>query len=295
MVDRLHQQNSRLHTWIISGRFFCWVFAIFQINFRRSALRIWTTHMWSNFQVAVSHCSAESENMSLDVVLTMEGIYQHCHWWWMERAEEEGGEGSCVPRLSHSFLLRETSRAQAASVIHHFIHLVTMSSDMVENAPSNIPESSFPARLYNFEDNEAVIRIIIKGRCRTVRHVSRTHRVVLDLLYEQINLESSLSIQHVRITEQMADISTHGAVTTIQWMSLMRLFDMHPLSNLNVDCSLSESYCSAVSQQPPHATSIAYSSPVRLRKCALETKLGSFLVRSTLHLGTKLVLSLSFK
>ena len=34
--------------------------------------------------------------------------------------------------------------------------------------------------LYVFEDNEAVIKMIFKGRSPTMRHVSRTHRVVLD-------------------------------------------------------------------------------------------------------------------
>ena len=36
------------------------------------------------------------------------------------------------------------------------------------------------AILYIFEDNEAVIKMIIKGRSPTMRHVSRTHRVALD-------------------------------------------------------------------------------------------------------------------
>ena len=34
--------------------------------------------------------------------------------------------------------------------------------DMLDHVPSNIPESSFPARLQIFEDNEAVIRMIIR-------------------------------------------------------------------------------------------------------------------------------------
>ena len=41
-----------------------------------------------------------------------------------------------------------------------------------------------------FEDNEAVIKMIIKGRSPTMRHVSRTHRVALDWLFDRINLDS---------------------------------------------------------------------------------------------------------
>ena len=39
------------------------------------------------------------------------------------------------------------------------------------------------ALLYVFEDNEAVIKMIIKGRSPTMRCVSRTHRVALDWLF----------------------------------------------------------------------------------------------------------------
>ena len=44
--------------------------------------------------------------------------------------------------------------------------------------------------LYVFEDNEAVIKMIMKGRSPTMRHVSRTHRVALDWLFDRINLDS---------------------------------------------------------------------------------------------------------
>ena len=53
-----------------------------------------------------------------------------------------------------------------------------------------------------FEDNEAVIRMIIKGRSPSLRHVSRSHRVDLGWLFERINLDSSIPIRYVRTTEQ---------------------------------------------------------------------------------------------
>ena len=40
-----------------------------------------------------------------------------------------------------------------------------------------------------FEDNEAVIKMIIKGRNLTLRHVSRTQRVDSDWLIDRINLD----------------------------------------------------------------------------------------------------------
>ena len=52
--------------------------------------------------------------------------------------------------------------------------------DIVDFIPSNVQSSHQEALLYVFEDNEAVIKMIIKGRSPTMRHVSRTHRVALD-------------------------------------------------------------------------------------------------------------------
>ena len=55
----------------------------------------------------------------------------------------------------------------------------------------------FGATLYNFEDDEFVIKMIIKGRSTTMRHVSRTHRVALHWLFDRINLDSKIQIKYV--------------------------------------------------------------------------------------------------
>ena len=61
--------------------------------------------------------------------------------------------------------------------------------DNVDFIPSNVTSSHQKALLYVFEDNEAVIKMIIKGRSPTMRHVSRTHRVALDWLFDRINVD----------------------------------------------------------------------------------------------------------
>ena len=58
----------------------------------------------------------------------------------------------------------------------------------VDCVSSTVKSSYFGAMLYIFEDNEAVIKMIMKGRSPTMRHVSRTHRVALDWLFDRINL-----------------------------------------------------------------------------------------------------------
>ena len=52
----------------------------------------------------------------------------------------------------------------------------------VDYVPSNAKFSRFGSMLYIFEDNEAVIKMTIKGRSLTMRHFSRNHRVALDRL-----------------------------------------------------------------------------------------------------------------
>ena len=64
--------------------------------------------------------------------------------------------------------------------------------DNVDFIHSNVKFSHQEALLYVFEDNEAVIKMIIKGRRLTMRHVSRTHRVALDWIFDRINLDPKI-------------------------------------------------------------------------------------------------------
>ena len=67
----------------------------------------------------------------------------------------------------------------------------------VDRVPSNVQSAHQEALLYVFEDNEAVIKMIIEGRSPTMRHVSRTHRVALDWLFDRINLDPKIQIKYI--------------------------------------------------------------------------------------------------
>ena len=54
----------------------------------------------------------------------------------------------------------------------------------VDYVPTDTHSSQGEFQLHIFEDNEAVIKMIIKARSPTMRHVSRTHRVALDRLFD---------------------------------------------------------------------------------------------------------------
>ena len=66
--------------------------------------------------------------------------------------------------------------------------------NIIDCVPSNVQFSHLESLLYVFEDNEAVIKTIIKGRSPAMRHVSRTHRVALDWLFDRINLDPNIQM-----------------------------------------------------------------------------------------------------
>ena len=67
----------------------------------------------------------------------------------------------------------------------------------VDYAPTNTHSSQGESQMYTLEDNDAVIKMITKGRSPTMRHVSRTHRVAFDWLFDRINLEPKIQIIYV--------------------------------------------------------------------------------------------------
>ena len=82
-----------------------------------------------------------------------------------------------------------------------------------------------------FEDNEVVIKMIIKGRSPTMRHVSRTHRVALDWLFDRINLDTKIQIKYIDTKDQLADILTKGNFTRDEWNHLLCLFNISDFSS----------------------------------------------------------------
>ena len=96
----------------------------------------------------------------------------------------------------------------------------------IDCVPSNVQSSHQEALLYVFEDNEAVIKMIIKGRSPTMRHVSRTHRVALDWLFDRINLDPKIQIKCIDTKNQLADILSKGNFTRDEWNHLLCLFNI---------------------------------------------------------------------
>ena len=99
----------------------------------------------------------------------------------------------------------------------------------VDHVPPSVRLSSGLAQLFIFEDNEAVIKMCIKGRSPNLRHISRTHRVDLDWLIERIKIDPGVDLKFVGTDEQMADLLTKASFTIPKWKSLLNL---HQIGNL---------------------------------------------------------------
>ena len=126
-------------------------------------------------QTSVSHSSTESEIISLDAGLRLDGIHA-LDLWDLIVAVLGNTNQNRIERSDPLLNKREVCSPP------HMIHKRKQSQrvinvlDNVDFIPSNVQSSHQEALLYVFEDNEAVIKMIIKGRSPTLRHVSRTHR-----------------------------------------------------------------------------------------------------------------------
>ena len=76
-----------------------------------------------------------------------------------------------------------------------------------------------------------MIKMIIEGISPTMRHVSRTHRVALDWLFDQINLDSKIQIKYIDTKNQLADVLTKGNFTRDEWNHLLNLFNISHFSS----------------------------------------------------------------
>ena len=133
-------------------------------------------------QTSVSHSSTDAEIISLDAGLRMDGIPALDLWDFAIEVFY-----STPNQINKAKDVREPRRNLSANT----------QPNNLDHVPSSGTHIGSNAMLYVFEDNEAVIKMIIKGRSPTMRHVSRTHKVALDWLFDRINLDSNIQIHYV--------------------------------------------------------------------------------------------------
>ena len=133
----------------------------------------------------------------------------------------------------------------------------------VDSVPPTYPLSSGAIRLVIFEDNESVIKMVVKGRSPAMGHVSRTHRVDLDWLYERCRVDSSIRIRFVPTKSQLADLLTKGSFTAVAWKEQCRLWEIGPGRKSEVG-SLPERVSSTLSSLPEKGSKVGKTTPSSL-------------------------------
>ena len=131
-------------------------------------------------QTAVSHSSTESEIISLDTGLRLDGLLALELWDLI--VSVFGSVSQISDRTGRPVYVQRNQKTQGK------IHVM----ENFDSVPSNVQSSRQEAFLYVFEDNEAVIKMIIKGRGPTKRRVSRTHRVAFDWMFDRVNLDPKM-------------------------------------------------------------------------------------------------------
>ena len=133
-------------------------------------------------QTSVSHSSTESEIISLDASLRMDGIPALDLWDLIVTVLH--GNTNQNDQVRERDPYKSPARKKILGMIDDL--------NNVDFISSNVNSSCKEALLYIFEVNEAVIKMIIKGRSPTMRHVSRTYRVALDWLFDGLNLDTKI-------------------------------------------------------------------------------------------------------
>ena len=178
-------------------------------------------------QTAVSHSSTESEIISLDAGLRLDGIPALDLWDLI--VSVLGNTTQNHDRTVKPVVCRDKNHVRQQS---RGMFNVLKNVDLV---PSNVQFLHQETLLYVFGDNEAVIKIIIKGRSPHMRHVSRTHRVALDWLFDRINLDPKIQIKYIDTKNQLAGMLTKRNFKRDEWNHLLCLFNISHFSS--TDCS----------------------------------------------------------
>ena len=188
-------------------------------------------------QTSVSHSFTEAELISLDAGSRMDGIPALTLW------------GLVIEVFHSSPNQTNKTKDVRESNIRKPNPTTNTNPDLTNNdhIPSSGTHSGSNAMLYVFEDFEAVIKMIIKGRIPTMKHVSRTHRVALDWLFDRINLDPQNQIRHIDTKHQLADILTKGNFTRDEWNNLLHLFN---ISHLSSTCCAKNSFLISCCLQP---------------------------------------------
>jgi hypothetical protein len=165
-------------------------------------------------QGAVSHSSTEAEIIALDMGFRLEGIPTWGLWEIILNVMDPDPNWIVPSQVDGKVV----SSKGLAAYIQELLN--------VDFVSSNIPISNGRGKLVILEDNDACIKMCLKARSISMRHVPRVHRVDVDWLLEKILTDTGINIKYINTKAQIADIFTKGSFTEITWKVLCRLFQV---------------------------------------------------------------------
>ena len=182
-------------------------------------------------ETPVSHSSTEAEVISLDAGLRMDGIPALDLWDLVIEVFH-----SPPNQTNKTNDVREPGGNLSANTQPHMqkqIPTTHTNLDLtnIDRVTSNGTHYGSNAMLFVFEDNEAVIKMMIKGQSPTMRHVSRTHRVALDFLFDRTNPYPKNQIRYIDTKHQLADFLTRGNFTHDERNNLLLLCNIRHFSS----------------------------------------------------------------
>ena len=207
LISDIHHTNitDNIVMWVIQFKIADWVFSktlIFAGDFEDSkSTSGWILCMFGSRtcvpiswmckkQTSVYHSSTGSEITSLDAGLRMDGIPALDLW---DVVIEVLHSSNNVPPTQKISTPKSKPRRAAGNCVRDNVHNIRLKKECDRNVHQSSDLdfchhkrtfSQGKAQLYIFEDNDAVIKMIIKGRSPMMRHASRTHRAALDWLID---------------------------------------------------------------------------------------------------------------
>ena len=115
---------------------------------------------------------------------------------------------------------------------------------MREETSEEFSTTDSKIRFVVFEDNEAVIKILKKGRSPLLRHVHRTHRINLDWLFEIFRSDESIRLGYMPTKLQLGDAFTKGSFNSKTWSDLMKLLQI-----VHLEDSKAAAVCRSISRR----------------------------------------------
>ena len=90
----------------------------------------------------------------------------------------------------------------------------------VDWVPPQMPPSLGLAKIVVCEDNDAVLKMVKKGRMPKLLHVARTHRVNLHTVQDALR-DPAYRPRYINTKAQIADMFTKGSHTSALWNDLL--------------------------------------------------------------------------